>query len=169
MRYHFTSRPPATIRRQMSGTLSKFFASQKRPTESRDIPSSVAYRSEVLPPAYTSAPGAGYSPLFGPSAPAPGRRSESSRTYARTHRRWHHSPPTWQAPPSGRRSAPCSPCGSTPRISSPSPVPAQIMRRQKADGKIIGLVRNLRHRVQRVLVAVVSTVTDGFSLGYFRS
>ena len=28
------------------------------------------------------------------------------------------------------------------------------MRRQKADGKIIGLVRNLRHRAQRVLVAV---------------
>ena len=36
----------------------------------------------------------------------------------------------------------------------PHPFPRKIMRRQKADGKIIGLVRNLRHRVQRVLVAV---------------
>ena len=36
----------------------------------------------------------------------------------------------------------------------PHPFPRKIMRRQKTNGKIIGLVRNLRHRVQRILVAV---------------
>ena len=34
------------------------------------------------------------------------------------------------------------------------PLPREIMRRQKADSKVIGLIGNLRHGRQRELVAV---------------
>ena len=45
------------------------------------------------------------------------------------------------------------------------PLPREIMRRQKADGKVIGLIGNLRHGRQCVLVAVGQRGNRGLAAG----